>query len=76
MRQYNSYHTILKQLAKRESLPDEYLKIVDRSTVWRWKQEGTDKYLGSELGKIEVLEEFISRKESEKIMRIYLKLAF
>ena len=54
MKQYNSYHTTLKQLARRNKLAINYLNDIDRSTVWRWKQESSDKYIGSELSNIEV----------------------
>ncbi|HKK43221.1 MAG TPA: hypothetical protein VJ963_12480 [Bacteroidales bacterium] len=75
MRKYNAYHTILKQLVKRGTLPGKYLNMIDRSVIWRWKQDFSDKYIGTELGNIEVLEQFISRSESERVMRIYLKIA-
>ncbi len=75
MGHYNSYHTALKQLAKNERLPEIYLDEIDRSTVWRWKQEQKDKYLGTELSNIEVLDQFISRNEAQKVMRTYLKVA-
>ena len=76
MRQYKSYHTILKQLANKNHLPDIYLNQIDRATLWRWKQEPDDKYTGKELSNIEVMQEFISRTETQKIMRAYLKVAF
>jgi putative transposase len=38
--------------------------------------EPDDKYTGKELSNIEVLQEFISRRETQKIMRTYLKVAF
>jgi len=76
MGKYKSYHTILKQLTKRDSLSEEYLKEIDRSTIWRWKQESNEKYLGVELSNIEVLNQFISRKEAQKIMRSYLRIAY
>jgi len=76
MRQYNSYHTILKQLAHKDHLPEIYLNRIDRATLWRWKQEPEDKYTGKELSNIEVLENFISRTEAQKLMRTYLKVAF
>jgi hypothetical protein len=75
MKRYNSYHTIVKQLVKRNNLPDTYLDQIDRSTIWRWKQEEKDKYVGHELSNIEVLEEFISRREVHKVMRYWLKIA-
>lgn len=75
MEKYKSYHTILKQLTKRDSLPEEYLKVIDRSTIWRWKQESNEKYFGVELSNIEVLNQFISRNEAQKIMRSYLRVA-
>jgi putative transposase len=76
MRQYKSYHTILKQLASKGKLPDFYRNQIDRTTLWRWKMEPDDKYTGKELSNIEVLQEFISRRETQKIMRTYLKVAF
>jgi putative transposase len=76
MQQYKSYHTILKQLANKGHLPDIYLNQINRTTLWRWRMEPDDKYTGKELGNIQVLEEFISRAEAQKIMRAYLKLAF
>ena len=74
MRKYNSYHTTLKQLAKRNSLPGQYSSVIDRSTLWRWKKEPDDKYRGSELQEVEVLESFISRKEAQVMMKTYLKV--
>ena len=75
MKQYNSYHTSIKQLARRGNLPQEYATRIDRSTLWRWKNENEDKYLGSELSKIDLLEQFLERRESATIIRTYLKLA-
>ncbi len=74
MRQYNSYHTSIKQLARRNRLPKKYTVFIDRSTIWRWKNECDDKYLGHELSKIDILEQFLDRKESETVIRTYLKL--
>ena len=76
MKQYNSYHTTLKQLARRNKLAMNYLNDINRSTVWRWKKESNDKYIGSELSNIEVLDQFISRNEAQKVMRTYLKVAY
>ncbi len=75
MTKYRSYHTILKQLAKRNNLPLEYLGNIDRSTLWRWKNESDDKYCGNELSNLEIVERFISMKEAQKIMKAYLKVA-
>jgi putative transposase len=75
MKKYNSYHTIVKQLVKRNNLPGKYLDQINRSTIWRWNQEEKDKYVGYELSNIEVLEEFISRQEAQKVMRYWLKIA-
>jgi putative transposase len=76
MRKYRSYHTTLKQLTKRNILPAEYLNEIDRSTVWRWKHEDNDKYTGCQLSNIEVLDNFLCRKEAQKVMRVYLKVAY
>lgn len=73
---YKSYHTNIKQLAKIGSLPDCYVQEIDRSTIWRWKQEENDKYFGNELSNIEVLDQFITRKEAHRLMRSYLKVAY
>ncbi len=75
MRRYHSYHTLLKQLVKRDSLPPLYSNTINRSTLWRWKKEPEDKYIGTELQNIDILEDFISHKESIIIMRTYLKFA-
>jgi hypothetical protein len=75
LKQYNSYHTSIKQLAKRNKLPAKYSNHIDRSTIWRWKHENDDKYLGSELSKIDLLEQFLERRESVTMIRTYLKLA-
>jgi hypothetical protein len=75
MKQYNSYHTIIKQLVKRNSLPGSYLKEINRSPLWRWKHEPNDKYFGSELNNIEVFEQFINRSETQVVMRSYLRIA-
>ncbi len=74
MRKYTSYHTTLKQLAKRNSLPNQYSSVIDRSTLWRWKKEPDDKYKGNELQEVEVLESFISRKEAQVMMKTYMKV--
>ena len=39
MRSYNSYHTTLKQLAKKDRLQDSYKNELNRTTLWRWKKE-------------------------------------
>ena len=75
MRRYRSYHTVIKQLVKRNSLPEEFVIEIDRSTLWRWKQEGTDKYFGFELSNIELLETFLKRREAGKVIRTYLRVA-
>lgn len=75
MRSYNSYHTCIKQLARTNHLPNKYAKSIDRSTIWRWRQESEDKYMGQELSNIETLQHFLERRESEILMRSYLKIA-
>ena len=75
MRKYRSYHTSLKLIANRGQLPKHYSESIDRSTIWRWKQEPDDKYTGIELSDIEILEEFIARREAQNLMKSYLKLA-
>jgi len=75
VRRYRSYHTVIKQLVKRNSLPEEFVIEIDRSTLWRWKQERTDKYFGVELSNMELLEQFLNRRESGKVMRTYLRVA-
>ena len=56
-------------------MPEEFVIEIDRSTLWRWKQEGTDKYFGFELSNIELLEQFLKRREAGKVMRTYLRVA-
>lgn len=75
MRKYKTYHTSLKILTQRGSLPNTYLEEINRSTIWRWKQEPGNKYVGTELSDIKVLENFINQKEANKVMRLYLKAA-
>lgn len=74
LKKYNSYHTSIKQLAKKTKLPNKYSEFIDRSTIWRWKNENDDKYLGTELSKIDLLEKFLNRRESTTVIRAYLKL--
>jgi len=76
MPKHNSYHTSLKILAKQNRLPQHYTANINRSTIWRWKQEPDDKYTGIELSNLDILEEFISRQETQALMKSYLKLAF
>jgi hypothetical protein len=57
------------------SITEIYLNQIDRTTLWCWKMEPDDNN-GKELSNIEVLEEFISRTETQNIMRTYLKVAF
>ena len=73
MKSYNSYHTCIKQLARANSLPNKYATCIDRSTIWRWKQENDEKYFGYELSKIVLLEQFLERRESATVIRTYLK---
>jgi len=75
MNSYNSYHTSIKQLARSNNLPNKYVQCIDRSTIWRWKQESEDKYLGHELSNIQVLQQFLECQESEILIRSYLKIA-
>lgn len=75
MRSYNSYHTCIKQLARTNSLPTKYANSINRSTLWRWKQESNEKYLGHELSNIEILQQFLERRESIPIINSYLKIA-
>jgi len=70
LKQYNSYHTSIKQLAKRNKLPNKYSEYIDRSTIWRWKNEKDDKYLGIEFSKINLLEQFLDRRESAAVIKI------
>ena len=72
---HNSYHTSIKQLARQYKLPEKYSRNIDRSTIWRWKNEQEDKYIGSEFSNIEDLNKFLERKESDTVIRNYLKLA-
>jgi hypothetical protein len=58
LKTYNSYHTCIKQLAKRNRIPETYLVSIDRTTIWRWKKEPIDKYLGTEVTNIEILDQF------------------
>jgi hypothetical protein len=58
LKTYNSYHTFIKQLAKKDIIPETYLASIDRTTIWRWKKEPIDKYLGTELTNIEILDQF------------------
>ena len=74
LKQYNSYHTSIKQLAKRNKLPNKYSNYIDRSTIWRWRNEHDEKYLGSELSKIDLLERFLDRRDSTSVIKTYLKL--
>ena len=73
MKSYNSYHTCIKQLARTNNLPKKYVDCIDRSTIWRWKQEKADKYLGKEFSNIQALHQFLERRESETLIRTYLK---
>ncbi len=75
MRNYNSYHTCIKELARTNRLPIKYAESIDRSTIWRWKQESENKYLGHELSNIQVLQQFLEREESGTIIRSYLRIA-
>lgn len=75
MKTYNSYHTYIKQLARSDALPLKYADNIDRSTLWRWKQEKEDKYLGCELSDIQILQKFLERQESDAIIKSYLKIA-
>jgi hypothetical protein len=61
-------------LAKRNRLPYKYSKSVDRSTLWRCENEADDKYLGAELSDIDLLEKFLERKDSVKVIGSYLRL--
>ena len=74
MKSYNSYHTCIKQLARSNTLPQKYASCIDRSTLWRWKREEENKYLGSELSSIQALQEFLERSESDTLIRGYLKV--
>lgn len=75
MKTYNSYHTCIKQLARSNALPEKYTSFIDRSTIWRWKHESEDKYLGNELSNIQVLQQFLERQESARVIKSYLKIA-
>jgi len=75
LKQYKSYHTSIKQLARSNILPQKYTACINRSTIWRWKNENENKYIGSELSNIDLLEQFLERQESATIIRTYLKLA-
>lgn len=75
MKSYNTYHTCIKQLARSNALPQKYAACIDRSTIWRWKLENEDKYLGYELSNIQTLQQFLERRESDTLIRTYLKVA-
>ncbi|MFH0756279.1 MAG: integrase core domain-containing protein [Bacteroidota bacterium] len=74
MKSYNSYHTCIKQLARSDTLPQKYAANIDRSTIWRWKHENEDKYLGYELTNVQALQQFLERRESDTLIRAYLKV--
>ena len=74
MKTYNSYHTLIKQLVRTNKLPQKYASGIDRSTLWRWKHENEDKYLGYELSNIQALHNFLKRRESDTMIKSYLKI--
>ncbi len=74
MKIYTSYHTCIKQLARSNTLPQKYAVSIDRSTIWRWKHENEDKYLGYELTNVQALQQFLERSESDNLIRAYLKV--
>ena len=80
MRSYNSHHSCIKHLARSNCLPNKYANFIDRSTIWRWKNENEDKYLGSELSDIDLLEQlalpsFASVPGKERIGNSYQNLS-
>jgi len=76
LNRYNSYHTIIKELARQDKLPHKFSSFIDRSTIWRWKKESDQKYIGRELCGVDQLEQFLQRPESETVIRAYLKVAY
>jgi putative transposase len=75
LKRYNSYHTVVKELARLDKLPHKYSSCIDRSTIWRWKKESDEKYFGRELSGIDQLEQFLKRPESEAMIKAYLNIA-
>ena len=45
-----------KTTGQRNKLPNKYSESIDISTIWRWKNEDDENYLGIELSKINLLE--------------------
>ncbi len=74
MRTYNSYHSCIKHFARTNKLPQKFASGIDRSPIWLWKHENEDKYLGYELSNIQALHNFLERRESDTLIKSYLKV--
>jgi hypothetical protein len=74
LKQYNSYHTSIKQLAIRNRLPAKYSNHIDRSTLWKEKNEAGDKYPGVKFFNIDLTEKLQERKDPVNNIRSYFRL--
>ena len=71
-----SYDTKIKVLARLDEVPDNYKKQINRSLIWKWKNEPADKYFGSEIaaGETEMLQDFVMNKKVQKVICAYFRL--
>jgi len=76
MKNYKTYHSIVKELARQDNLPYKYSSCIDRTTIWRWKKESDTKYFGHELSTVDLLEQFLNQPQSETVIKSYLRIAY
>ena len=74
------YDTKVKYLARVNLLPSSFSGQINRSLLWKWKQETNDKYFGHELTidlnkHYEVLKKFAEHKKAQRVFIAYLRLA-
>jgi hypothetical protein len=74
------YDTKVKYLARVDLLPYSFTTQINRSLLWKWKQETNDKYFGCELTididkHYETLKKFAEHKKAQRVFVAYLRLA-
>jgi putative transposase len=74
------YDTKVKYLARVDLLPPSFTNQINRSLLWKWKQETNDKYFGGELTidldkHYDILKKFSEHKKAQKVFLAYLRLA-
>jgi hypothetical protein len=80
LRNYHSYHTELKCLARESLLSKEIAVLISRSNLWRWQNEPTDKYKTFDLNlrasqDYDLIKSFSQNKKAKRVFSAYVRVS-